>query len=284
MTSARTLRFSSSPLFDMPARRVALFLDLDGTLAPFAATPLEVGPDAARTALVRRLALLLEGRLAVVSGRTLAEIDRILDGAAATAAGVHGLQRRLAGAPPRMAAPHPLLVDAVQFLAAFKREAPGTLLEVKPLSVALHYRNAPTAGPEVRRLAGAYAAKTGLLLQEGVMVVELLTPGTSKGDAVRDFMSSPPFRGATPIFLGDDLTDEAGFEAAADLGGYGVIVGSRQNTLAAGRIAGVPETLDWLDACCARGAFRMGVAADPAPGAVRPSPPAAPGTRSLPND
>src|SRR3546814_478356 len=96
----------------------ALFLDLDGTLAPIAARPQDVRPDPRRTSLLERLVHRLEGRLAVVSGRTLADIDRILEGRIVPAAAVHGLvmrdpQGRLTAAPP-----HPGLESATDDLRA----------------------------------------------------------------------------------------------------------------------------------------------------------------------
>ncbi len=61
-------------------------------------------------------------------------------------------------------------------------------------------------------------------------------------------MNEPPFAGFTPVFLGDDLTDEDGFLAVGALGGYGVIVGPRRPTDALFALPGVAETCDWLAA------------------------------------
>ncbi len=78
------------------------------------------------------------------------------------------------------------------------------------------------------------------------MVVELRRPGPNKGDAVRAFMAEPPFAGAVPLFLGDDLTDEAGFAAVHDMGGYGVIVGPRRPTCALYALESVSAARAWL--------------------------------------
>jgi trehalose 6-phosphate phosphatase len=99
-----------------------------------------------------------------------------------------------------------------------------------------------------RACAREIAARTGLALQEGDMVEELRTPGPSKGDSVRAFMSLPPFKGATPVFVGDDATDEDGFEAAQALGGVGVAVGNHRAVNAGYRLAGVEAALAWLEA------------------------------------
>jgi trehalose 6-phosphate phosphatase len=97
-------------------------------------------------------------------------------------------------------------------------------------------------------LAERLATVTGLTLQPGDMVVELRTPGASKGDSIRAFMSEEPFRGAKPIFLGDDLTDEHGFFAVRQLGGYGVLVGPQRKTTAIYRMEDVEAALTWLEA------------------------------------
>jgi trehalose 6-phosphate phosphatase len=227
----------------------ALFLDLDGTLAPIAARPQDVRPDPRRTSLLERLALKLDGRLAVVSGRTLADVDRILEGCVVAVAAVHGLVRR--GPDGRLfeAAPHPELTRATEGFRAFAARDSGLIVEEKAdLSVALHFRLAGRHAEAATACARELAAETGLALQEGDMVEELRTPGASKGDSVRAFMEEPPFAGAQPVFVGDDATDEHGFEAAQALGGYGVVVGGTRETEAQFRLAGVEAALAWLEA------------------------------------
>jgi trehalose 6-phosphate phosphatase len=120
------------------------------------------------------------------------------------------------------------------------------LVEDKGAAVALHYRGDPSAGPAARELVRALAAHLGLLAQDGDMVAELRAAGPDKGDAVAAFMSEAPFAGFTPVFVGDDFTDENGFRAAIALGGYGVVVGPRRPTLAAYALEGVAATRAWL--------------------------------------
>lgn len=235
----------------------ALFLDLDGTLAEFESRPQDVRPDARRTALVQRACERLGRRVAVVSGRSLEEIDKLVPAIQLCAAGSHGLERRTGDASLDLAAPHPALEEAAQSFQSLADARPGLLVERKPLSVALHYRNAAGAGDAVLDLAERVSAATGLALQGGRMVVELKTPGRDKGDAVRAFMAEAPFTGASPIFVGDDLTDEAGFRAAQAFGGYGVLVGDRRNTVAQARLADVPAVLDWLERSLDAGAFEL---------------------------
>jgi trehalose 6-phosphate phosphatase len=227
----------------------ALFLDLDGTLAPIAARPQDVGPDPRRTSLLERLALKLDGRLAVVSGRTLADVDRILEGCVTAVAAVHGLVLRDPDGVLHASTPHPDLPLAAEGFRAFAARDPGLIVEEKGgLSVALHFRQAKWHAEAARACARALAAQTGLTLQEGAMVEELRTPGARKGDSVRAFMAKPPFAGAVPVFAGDDVTDEDGFEAAQALGGVGVRIGAAQPTAARFQLIGVEAALAWLEA------------------------------------
>jgi trehalose 6-phosphate phosphatase len=226
----------------------ALFLDLDGTLAPIAARPQDVRPDPRRTALLERLGRLLEGRLAVVSGRTLADVDRILEGKVTAVAAVHGLIRRAPDGTVVRSAPHPALASAAQAFREFAARDSGLIVEDKGLSVALHYRLARAHASAARFCALEIAADTGLTLQHGDMVEELRTPGPTKGDSVAAFLKIAPFVGARPVFLGDDHTDEHGFEAVQTLGGAGVLIGPPRATAARYRIVGVEEALAWLEA------------------------------------
>jgi trehalose 6-phosphate phosphatase len=226
----------------------ALFLDLDGTLAPIAARPQDVRPDPRRTQLMERLDEALEGRLAVVSGRTLADVDRILEGRVVAVAAVHGLVSRNADGRVTERAPHPKLGEAAERFRAFASRDSGLIVEEKGLSVALHFRLAQAHAEAARLCAEEVAADTGLALQHGDMVEELRTPGPTKGDSVERFLNVAPFAGARPVFVGDDATDEHGFEAVQARGGMGVLVGPPRPTHASYRILGVEEALAWLEA------------------------------------
>ena len=239
----------ASRLPEPPAvlQKPALFLDLDGVLAPLAPTPDAVRPDARRTAVLTRLTDRLDGRVAIVSGRTLGEIDRISDGAARAASGVHGLQRRRGDGSLVNQAPDPAVRRAVAAFAAFAADRPGVIVEDKALAAGLHYRQAPGVSAEALALAASLAEETGLALQPGSMVLELKTPGTDKGAALTAFMAEAPFKGSIPIMLGDDLTDEHGFIAAEALGGFGVLVGPPRETAARFGLSGPDAVLDWLE-------------------------------------
>lgn len=227
--------------------RAALFLDLDGTLAPLAAHPDDVGPQPRRTRLLRGLDRALDGALAVVTGRTLADADRILEGSVAAVAAVHGLVRRHADGTLAATPLNGALAKARAQLGCFAAARPGLFVEDKEVSAALHFRGRPQEADAAHALAQELAARHGLIVQEGAMVVELRPPGPDKGEAVRAFMAQPPFAGRRPLFVGDDLTDEAGFEAALNLGGTAVVVGDRRPTRARAALADVGAVLAWLE-------------------------------------
>jgi len=248
MHDASPARLPAPP--DPAADRISLFLDFDGTLVEIAERHDAVVVDDALRALIRALAGRLDGRLAVVSGRTADEIVAYLHAADSRPpfgiAGSHGLELRWTDgrgeSPTRPDALDAILV-ALHALAA---EHPGVAVEEKPFGAALHYRRAPDAGPACDALAEQLAQAHGLHLQRGKMVAELRLPGADKGDALRRFMADPAMAGTTPIFLGDDVTDEAGFAAAAELGGWGVLIGEAPVTAARYRLEDVTAVHRWL--------------------------------------
>jgi trehalose 6-phosphate phosphatase len=139
------------------------------------------------------------------------------------------------------------LREAGAALEAFAARDARLIFEQKGVGVTLHYRQAPEFEQAADALARRLAEETGLAFQPGDCIVELRTPGFDKGDAVRQFMAEPPFAGALPVFVGDDLTDENGFAAAEDLGGFGVLVGADRPTRATARLSGPAEVFAWLE-------------------------------------
>ena len=227
-------------------RRPALFLDMDGVLAEIAPAPDDVGPVARRTEVLKRLQARLHGRVAIVSGRTVAEIDRIAEAAVASASGVHGLERRLAGGDLVRAPAAEAVRDVVEAFEDFARDKPGVLVEDKIVSAGLHFRAQPDAAREAEALARRLADQNALAVQPGSMVIEVKTPGSTKGTAIQAFMAEAPFKGSVPVMLGDDLTDEDGFKAATELGGFGVLVGPPRPTAARYGLPDVEAVLAWL--------------------------------------
>ena len=229
-------------------RDAALFLDFDGTLVDLAATPDAVAVDERLAALVRRLDAALEGRLAIVSGRSVESILALFGAVSFAVAGSHGLEIAWPGGE-RTLAKRPAALDAiVADMTALADATPGLLVERKPLGAALHYRNVPDAQTASTTLAARLADDHGLHLQTGKMMIEVRVPGADKGSALDALLARPPFAGRRPVFLGDDDTDEPAMAAAAKHGGSGVLIGAPRPTAAAWRLPDVAATLDWLEA------------------------------------
>lgn len=227
----------------------ALFLDFDGTLTDLAETPdsIRVSPHLPR--LLERLRRRLDGRLALVSGRSIADLERHVSVEGIPFSGSHGLELRLAdGTQVPLQAPRGFdeVRDRVR---RFAGERGGLLVEDKPAGVALHFRRAADAARPVADFMEHLARESGLVVQHGNMVVELRPRGADKGDAVRALMKDAPFAGARPVFVGDDLTDEHAFAAVADMGGAGVLVGPLRETAALYRLPSVAGVAEWLTEC-----------------------------------
>lgn len=207
----------------------ALFLDVDGTLLDIVETPDAVRvPDDLRAAL-QSLHRQLDGALALVSGRPLAQLDDLFAPLRLPASGGHGAQWRLAGGQPMQQLPAAHLGEAQRDqLLALARRHPGVLAEDKGSSLALHYRAVPEAGPALaaaleRLLRGPEGA--GLRLLPGKMVFEVLAHASDKAQAIRRFLGEPPFAGRRPLFIGDDHTDEPALALMPQLHGLGLSVG-----------------------------------------------------------
>lgn len=226
----------------------SLFLDFDGTLVELAERPDAVAVDARLRNLLDQSGKRFDGRVAVVSGRSIAQLDALIGTAAADLAlvGSHGAEVRLAGttisAPERPVSLH----DAeALFVRTFASEE-GVIIEVKTLGVAIHYRLAPLIESAATELAETFASKHALHLQKGKMMVELRAPGHDKGSGIAELMKMVPFRDHRPIFLGDDLTDEPGFAHCEARGGSGILVGAPRATAARYRLDDVAAVHAWL--------------------------------------
>lgn len=233
----------------------ALFLDVDGTLLDFAIHPDGVRLPAGALDTIGRLSDRLGGALALVSGRPLAQLDGLFAPLELPAAGLHGQQLRRSVATTDAVDPADAR-DGDPALARLKHEAlalaarhPGILVEDKGSNLALHWRTAPEAAADLRALAESHLpALHNYRLQPGDHVIELVPADVDKGRAVEALMANPPFRGRTPVFVGDDLTDEFGFAAAHALGGWSVLVGVRAGSRAVHALADPAAVHAWLQA------------------------------------
>lgn len=226
----------------------AFFFDVDGTLAAIQSRPEAVFIPEQVIAQLQQLSALSQGALALVSGRPIEQLDALAAPWYGPAAGVHGAERRDAeGNLQRISLP----VEVEQSLRAELQDAmacwPGTQLEVKGMAFALHYRQAMQHEQDVMRLAEQSVKRfPGLALQPGKCVVEIKPAGIDKGAAISDFMQQPPFAGRTPVFIGDDLTDEKGFLAVNARQGVSIKVGEG-STQAHYRLHDVDAVYGWLE-------------------------------------
>jgi trehalose 6-phosphate phosphatase len=238
-------------------RGSALFIDVDGTLIEIAPRPELVRVPTGLPDLLARLAQERGGALALISGRTLADLDRLFRPWRGAAAGVHGAEWRHAGghvenletAADRQAA---AALDRLRpRLADLTGRWPGAWLEDKGRTLALHYRAIPDRGAEICDVVTLLTARESdvLRLIAGKMVLELQPRHRNKAMVVAAFLAEPPFPGRRPIFIGDDTTDEDGFAEVNRRGGLSIRVGlPSAESAAACCIPSVAEVLNWLAA------------------------------------
>ncbi len=228
-----------------PQRDWALFFDIDGTLLDLAPTPdAVIVPATLRddlAALARRL-----GAIALVTGRSLANVDALFAPLALPAAGQHGAEVRTSR--ERMAIlPLPALRAIVTPLTQFALDHHGIIVEDKGDSVAVHYRMAPTLADEVQVLADRLTSGMDELeVLSSKMAVDIKPRAVSKGNAVAWFMARSPFAGKVPIFVGDDRTDEAAFAVVNERGGHSILVGDRAGSGARFSLNSPAAVREWI--------------------------------------
>ena len=241
-----------------PDDRWALFLDVDGTLIDFADTPDGVRVDPRVNEILLGLDSRFGHAVALVSGRSIEQLDHLFAPLRHTVAGLHGLERRGPdGHIHRFDCAATGLDRVRQSFSQFSKSHPAAIVEDKGMAVALHYRRAPDLAEKADALARQLVSDPmvncdgSLVLQHGKMVVEFRPRGPHKGDVVDEFMTIAPFKGRIPVFIGDDVTDEDGFHAVNQLSGHSIRVGSPQASAAQWRIDGVADLRAWLEALIA---------------------------------
>ena len=211
--------------------RTAVLLDIDGTLLDFAPTPREVWVPPGLSDTLRQLYERTNGALALVSGRSLNDIDLIFAPEEFPAGGGHGAEMRLANDGQAVASHAPPMdKELKKRLAAIAALSPGILLEDKGYSLALHYRLAPHAEKaiyEAVSLIRADLPNAPIEVLPGKCVCEIKHSGFTKATGVRELMTHAPFRGRKPLFIGDDVTDETVFAIMPDFDGVAFSVGRR---------------------------------------------------------
>ena len=229
--------------------QLALFLDVDGTLLEIAATPDRVRvPSSLRNTLQISFER-AQGAFALLSGRSLDDLDRLFSPCVFPASGKHGLEVRLYGGRVVRPGIDPSVLDrARSWLRLLQKENRGLLMEDKGISLAMHYRLAPKLAPEVEIVMNYMTAELGevFVVRPGKCVFELMPSGFDERTAIQLFMTQPEFSGRTPVFVGDDPTDEVGFQAVNEMGGHSVRVGKLEETAAQYCFSSVSTVAAWL--------------------------------------
>lgn len=218
----------AAPSFVSDLRNRAILLDIDGTVLDLAPSPRQVWVPAGLRGILTRLNELTDGALALVSGRSINDIDLIFSPLQLAAIGVHGAEMRISGAAEVQAHIAPLSKTLKRSLATIAELGPGILVEDKGYSLALHYRLAPEKGVAVLAAATAICAampEEAVEILPGKLVVDVKPAGINKGTAVGELMQHAPFSGRRPIFVGDDTTDVPVFGIIPAFGGQAYSVG-----------------------------------------------------------
>ena len=219
-----------------PLDRSALLLDIDGTLLDLASTPREVWVPPGLADTLSGLLMRTSGALALVSGRSLNDIDLIFAPQQFPAVGGHGAEMRLSTESEAVAthAP-PMDKELKRRLAAIAKLSPGILLEDKGYSLALHYRLAPHAEKAIYAAVSLIRAdlpNAPIEVLPGKCVCEIKHSGFTKATGVQELMTHAPFKGRLPLFIGDDVTDESVFGIMPDFDGLAFSVGRRARGVA----------------------------------------------------
>jgi trehalose 6-phosphate phosphatase len=239
----------------MPQMDWAWFFDVDGTLVEIASSPASVIVHDELPDLIAQLHFLSGGAVSLITGRAVADVDRFLPMPGISVAGQHGLELRTADGTFIPASS--VDVDLQDVTAALEDAAarhPGLLVEFKGESIALHYRNVPRLAGYAHRLMRSLRERYApdFAVRKGKRVVELIHHSADKGAAIRKLMKTEPFKGRTPVFLGDDVTDESGFAVVNELSGVSIKVGPGP-TLASWRLNDVSAVREWLRAAIENG-------------------------------
>jgi trehalose 6-phosphate phosphatase len=238
----------SPPL--LPLDRIALFLDLDGTLIEIAPRPGDVVVAPNLLSLLESLHSKTKGALAVVSGRPIAGIDQVLAPLHLPAAGTHGAELRdTAGGAVQMvgtAMPGNLRDRLSVIVKELQSQWHGISIEDKTSTLAIHYRQALEAEPALRAALDGLSLPAGWQVLGGHCVYEIRASDWHKGAAVTSLCKTRTFVGRQPVFVGDDRTDLDGITAAISLGGHGIAVGGLDAPGAEWSLPDVPAVHDWL--------------------------------------
>jgi trehalose 6-phosphate phosphatase len=238
---------TDTALSDISLANAAFFFDLDGTLTPIMEQPDDVALHPATLKLLAEIYAATNGALAVVSGRPIETLLFLLAPLDIPLAGSHGVELKLPGSPLQQEGVDLKgLAHAVDAMRAFARHDKRLRVEVKPASVALHYRQAPEHKDDCLALVESIVkGHPQLEIIRGKMVVEIMAGRGDKGSAIAKLATLPAFKGRLLVFAGDDVTDEAGFRWVGKQGGITIKVGTGPTT-ATQRVDDVAALIDWM--------------------------------------
>ncbi len=228
---------------------VAMFLDIDGTIVDIADNPKSVVVSPELKKLVGDLEECLNGAVAFVSGRSIAEVDNLFKPLHLPTSGKHGVERRDASGQTHkyVSGASEQMINIKNNLKCFSNKNPGTILEDKTETVALHYRLSPKVETQALDLISQLISnQEDLELLVGKMVLEVRPKIAHKGTAISKFMVEDPFSGKIPIFIGDDTSDEDGFRAVNARGGISICVNPESESNARWSLKNVSSVLYWL--------------------------------------
>lgn len=229
----------------------ALYLDFDGTLVEIAERPDDIDVNPAMTNILARAMDRLDGRVVLVSGRSVATLQKFLPDFKGALIGTHGAEMYIDGVYSKLAEFDEDMVRRLCRLADdFAKLRPSFLVEHKPSGVVLHYRQAEECGALALRFMESLAmAADGFRLQPALMAYELKPECVGKDTALTRLMERLPFRGKTPIYAGDDLTDEPALQLVEHRKGYAIKIGEAE-TVASHRLPDPKSLLlkleEWL--------------------------------------
>jgi len=238
--------------------RIALFLDVDGTLLEIAPTPDGVVVPDGLSDILARVAKALDGAVAILTGRQLSEIDQLLTPLRLAGSGVHGSEMRAAPGEPIESDSDVVPQALIDELHEHAREWPGVLIEPKGPGLAIHYRQAldlkPVLAAQLQESLERHRNGDGgdLVLCGGRKLFEIVPSGHSKGTALTTIAALPHFQGRMPVMIGDDVGDESAFAAAERLGGAGLKVGGEHFSHADCDFSGPAGVRDWLEMLATR--------------------------------
>ena len=233
--------------FPSPQEAV-LLLDFDGTLVEIADRPMEIDVNDRVRGVLARAVDRLDGRVGLVSGRRIDDLEHFLPDFRGPLIGTHGAETRLDGQRRFVSDFDQETIRRLQRLVEdFGALRPEFLVEMKPTGVVLHYRQAEEhAGLALRFMESLAAAADGFRLQPALMAYELKPDNVGKDVAIRRLLERPEFEGKVPVFAGDDLTDEPAIDLVQGMGGVAIKIGEAE-TCAGHRLHGPSDLIQTLE-------------------------------------